>query len=227
MNKSHIIYKLTSPSGGVYIGQTNRTIEERAGDNGYFYLTKYNNRYAQPAIAQAILKYGWINFTKEILYENLTREEANNLEVETIKFYRSQGLCYNIADGGGGMIGVNERKIKQYTLNGELIREWNSIKEAEAFIGIPKAQSNISACCSGKKKRAYGYIWRYSDSDLPIIPLMPYRTTIGQYDLNGNLLATFKTIREASQTLGISETGIGNALHNRTKTSGKFIWKFV
>ena len=34
MNKMYIIYKLTSPSNGVYIGQTSKTIEERGGKDG-------------------------------------------------------------------------------------------------------------------------------------------------------------------------------------------------
>lgn len=227
MNKMYIIYKLTSPSNGVYIGQTSKTIEERGGKDGRYYTQTKNDKFLQPIIAQAIIKYGWDNFKKEILYENLTKKEADEIETKTIEQYKKQGKCYNISNGGNGLIGVNDRKIKQYSLDGQFIKEWNTLKDAEQFLGIKKAQANISACCMGKKKRAYGYIWRYSDSNLPIKPLMPYRTTIGQYDLNGNLIRTFKNIKEASTILNISENGIGNVLHNRAKTSGGYIWKFV
>lgn len=228
MEQKHLIYKLTSPSGGVYIGQTSHTIEIRAGKNGRNYTYKKpNGDFIQPLIANAILKYGWNNFKKEVLYENLTQKEADFLEIKTIKEYREIGKSYNITDGGEGLNGVNERKIKQYSLNGEFIREWESLKSAELYLGIYKAQSNICACCQGKKHRAYGYIWRYSNDELPIKPLIPYRSTIGQYDTNGNLLNTFRTIKEASKILNISETGIGNVLHNRAKTSGGYIWKFM
>lgn len=228
MEEKHLIYKLTSPSGGVYIGQTCQSIEQRGGKNGKNYITKrQNGKFIQPLIANAILKYGWDNFRKEVLYENLTQTEANRLEIQTIKEYRQKGKCYNISNGGDGLDGVNERKIKQYHLNGEFIKEWDSLKSAEEYLGIYKAQANICACCQGKKKRAYGFIWRYSDSDLEVVPLIPYRSPIGQYDLNGNLLNTFKTIKEASQVLHISETGIGNVLHNRAKTSGGYVWKFL
>lgn len=227
MENTYIIYKLTSPSNGVYIGQTSKTIEERAGKDGRYYIQTKDNKFLQPLIAHAIIKYGWVNFKKEILFENLTKEEADDIEIKTIAEYKTKGKCYNVSDGGNGLIGVNNRKIKQYSLNGDFIKEWNSLKDAEQSLNIKKAQANISACCLGKKKRAYGYIWRYSESNLPVIPLTPYRTTIGQYDINGNLIATFKTIKEASQTLGVSETGIGNVLHNRAKTSGGYVWKFV
>ena len=177
-------------------------------------------------IANAIIKYGWDNFKKEVLYDNLTKKDADNLEIKLIKEYKDKGNCYNIADGGNGLIGVNERSVKQFSLDGILIKEWDSIKDAETFLG-KKAQANICACCLGRKKRAYGFIWRYSDSDLPITPLMPYRTTIGQYDKDNKLLRTFNTIKEASKELCISETGIGNVLHNRAKTCGGYFWKFI
>ena len=227
MSEKFIIYKLTSPSGGVYIGQTSKSIEERGGKDGRYYVYKRKNgKFIQPLIANAIIKYGWDNFKKEVLYENLTKKEADLLEIDAIKKYRNQGKCYNVADGGDGLVGVNERKVKQYNLNGEFIKEWDSIKEVETFLG-KKAQANICACCLGRKQRAYGFIWRYSDSNLPIIPLMPYRSAIGQYDKNNNLLNTFNTIKEASKKLCISESGIGNVLHNRAKTCGGYFWKFI
>ena len=29
------------------------------------------------------------------------------------------------------------------------------------YIGITGQERNISACCLGKKKTAYGYVWKY------------------------------------------------------------------
>ena len=37
MEKDYLVYKYTSPSGGVYIGQTHNSIEYRAGRDGYQY----------------------------------------------------------------------------------------------------------------------------------------------------------------------------------------------
>ena len=224
-----MIYKYTSPSGGVYIGQTSKkTIEERAHNDGKQYLTvdKKTGFFKQPAIANAIIKYGWDNFTKEILYTGLTKEECDKKEIELIKYYKENGACYNIADGGYGPNGVNYTKVKQYELDGTFIKEWDSIKEASEYIGIKRCESNISACCVGRKNRAYGYIWRYSDDDKPIKPLIPYRAPIDQYTVDGKYVATYKTIREASVKTGAHESGIGNVLHGRNKTCGGFIWKF-
>lgn len=227
--KRYKIYKYTSPSGGVYIGQTYKTIEERAGNDGYYYriLNKKTGRFLQPAIGDAIMKYGWDNFKKEILYEDLDSEEADKLEKELIFEYQKSGVCYNAAEGGKLTIHAKQRKIKQYTLQGEYIKTWDGVIEAEHFLNIKKAQANIIACCQGRKKRAYGYIWRYEEDDNEIKPLRPYRAAVCQFDKNNNYIATYDTIKEASKSTGIHENGIGNVLHGRTKTAGGYIWKFL
>lgn len=76
---NYIVYKYTSPSGGIYVGQTKNTLEERAGKNGNLYLIKdkVSGKYTQPLFAAAILKYGWDNMKGEVIYENLTSKEAD------------------------------------------------------------------------------------------------------------------------------------------------------
>ena len=49
------------------------------------------------------------------------------------------------------------KKVLQYDLDGNFIREWNCIKET----GIDS--SHIINCCKGKRKSAGGYKWRYKD----------------------------------------------------------------
>jgi group I intron endonuclease len=52
-------------------------------------------------------------------------------------------------------------KVYQYDKNMNFIKEFLSFTEAEKELGIKGANSNISACCKGKVKSAYGYIWKY------------------------------------------------------------------
>jgi group I intron endonuclease len=52
--------------------------------------------------------------------------------------------------------------VLQYDLEEKFIKEWSSIKEAEVFHHPKNAsKNNISGCCSGRQKTAYGYIWKY------------------------------------------------------------------
>ncbi len=52
------------------------------------------------------------------------------------------------------------RPVLQYTLEGKLVKEWSSMMEAERN-GFP--HGNVSPCCAGKRKSAYGYIWKFKD----------------------------------------------------------------
>lgn len=54
-----------------------------------------------------------------------------------------------------------KRKIKvaQYTLDGELVRVWDSAKDIEISLSIPNPE--ICNCCKGNRKTARGYIWKY------------------------------------------------------------------
>lgn len=51
-----------------------------------------------------------------------------------------------------------KRPISQHSLDGELIKIWDSTKSARDFYNI--GGSGISACLNGKNKTALGFIWK-------------------------------------------------------------------
>ena len=68
---------------------------------------------------------------------------------------------------------INQEKygkpVNQYSLQGEYIQTFPSAKNAAISLGKIKnakdrgAASHISDVCRGKRKTAYGFIWKYSD----------------------------------------------------------------
>ena len=64
-------------NGKVYIGITMQEPEKRWGVNG-------RNYKSSPHFYSAIQKYGWDNFEHNILFTNLTKEEACLKEIEFI-----------------------------------------------------------------------------------------------------------------------------------------------
>ena len=64
------------------------------------------------------------------------------------------------------------KRILQFTLEGEFVRKWDSLKE------FGKPHSAISNCLSGRRKSAYGYIWRYYDEILYLESLLLDRFNI-------------------------------------------------
>ena len=92
----YLVYKHTNKiNNKIYIGITSRTAQERWGHNG-------NNYSTSPHFFSAVHKYGWDNFEHEILFEELTKEEACAKEKELIKEYKANDrrFGYNQTDGG-------------------------------------------------------------------------------------------------------------------------------
>ena len=57
--------------------------------------------------------------------------------------------------------GKCSKVVLQFTLDNILVKEYPSAHQVERELGF--AQTNISACCNGKYKQMYGYIWRYKE----------------------------------------------------------------
>jgi group I intron endonuclease len=134
VDKAYVIYKHTSPSNKVYIGQT-RNIEKRWGKDGYQYLLKNKKgEYNQRLFARAIQKYGWNNFKHEIILEGLSKSEADYAEKYLIKWYKLHDQSYNITDGGEGVVGVERDLLPIYFDILECCGKFSSYSNGNYFI---------------------------------------------------------------------------------------------
>jgi group I intron endonuclease len=129
----HCIYKLTSPSGKSYIGQTNNYHSRMIGHKNSFKKAK-NSKRKLTRIENAIKKYGFENFKKEILITNITRSKIDEYE----KFYISEHKTlspngYNLRIGGDLSTFSEDvkaqmsesAKIRYNSLSDEDKLEWN------------------------------------------------------------------------------------------------------
>lgn len=88
------VYKHTTPNEKVYIGITKqKPVKRWLHGKGYANQSYFYN---------AILKYGWDNITHEVLFTGLTREQAEQKEIELIAKYKSnqRKFGYNVDRGG-------------------------------------------------------------------------------------------------------------------------------
>lgn len=53
----------------------------------------------------------------------------------------------------------HNKKVNQYSIKGEYIKTWDSMRDAEIRLGIYR--SDISRCCRKLKDNAGGYKWEY------------------------------------------------------------------
>ena len=91
--RDYCIYEHIFPNGMVYIGLTKQKPQSR---------WRYGEGYKkQKKIYSAICEFGWENIKHVIVKDNLTMEEAKELEKELIKKYKKEEITYNEDDGGG------------------------------------------------------------------------------------------------------------------------------
>lgn len=195
-NKKWIIYKHENLiNGKVYIGQTCTNIKQRSW-NGEGYKEC-------PYFWKAICKYGWDNFSHEILHDNIkTQDEANKLEIKYIEKYKSTNpeYGYNISLGGSNEE-HNNVPVYQYSLSGEFIDGYSSHIEAENKTGIGRMA--IAAASRGERMSASGYIWSREKADKIEPHLFNTKSCkVYQYDLSGKYITEYENAHEAGKQFG-------------------------
>ena len=103
-NKKFCVYEHVFPNGKRYIGITSKKPKAR-WENGTGYSESHQN-----VMYKAIQKYGWENIEHNILFEDLTEEEAKSKEMVLIQYYHTfihdpNCMGYNMTLGGEGTLG--------------------------------------------------------------------------------------------------------------------------
>ena len=55
------------------------------------------------------------------------------------------------------------KSVLQYSLDKELVNEWDSIADAARYLNKKYASEGIADCAKGRRPNAYGYIWKYKE----------------------------------------------------------------
>lgn len=139
--KYGIIYKATSPSGKVYIGQTTQSLRIRMYSHRSL-SANTNSRSYNLKFARAIRKYGFDQMQWEILEKDIPIEKLDDLERFYISHYDSFRNGYN-SDLGGIK---NSRGFKHSEDSKKLMSESKKGKSVSA-----KTKSKISKTLRGRK----------------------------------------------------------------------------
>ena len=129
--------------------------------------------------------------------------------------------------------------VSRYSLSGKLLQTYPDIKTATEAMKTARGFIAKAADDSSNIHTACGYLWRYGkemEIDMKTLlkkkkysggsPLAEQQHTVGQYDLQGNLIATHVNSLTAAKAVGVHCNGIRKVMNGRAMTYGGFIWSW-
>lgn len=245
MERNYCVYKHTTPSGKVYIGLTGNTPKER-WDSGHGYR---NN----PHFWNAIKLYGWKNINHEILYTNLTKEEAGEIERQLIAEYdsRNPDNGYNQLEGGTFGYTFSHTEEAKHKISEAAKHLWESEThrlrmsaaqsgENNPFYGkhhtdearekLKKWHAEHPLSEEEKQKRAerLGNYWKGKSRSKESVEKSARAKwkPIAQYTKDGEFIKTWNSAKEACETLHICKSTVSQCCKGIKPSAGGYIWRY-
>jgi group I intron endonuclease len=206
------IYKITSPTGKVYIGQTR---------NDYLRMKSYRSIkgcHKQRKLFHSLQKHGWDAHSFQLIHE-LPKDVSDNALSEYEHLY---WLCY--MDAGFELLnlsipGLNVRHCEESKRVMSIQRIGNKNRLGKKNIPLSEGtRKNMSRSKIGIK---------FSDSHKKNMSLShPRKKRLLQFDLNGNLIKEWSSVSEAGLTLNIPKNNISRWASKTRKNTSSFLWEY-
>ena len=200
-------------SGKWYIGQTIRPLE-RFKDHIDAAINKKDNT----KFHNALRKYGLDKFVYCVLEENVLRVNLNLKEIEWIEYYDSYYSGYNLTTGGDAKRIISEEVKEKISIGnkGKIVPIESRIKMSHSKTGNKNGFYNKHHSLEWKQKIYEAHKGKPS----------PNRTKIIQYDLNGNFIRKYESLKMVREN-GYKSTNIALCCKGKVKQANGFIWKYA
>lgn len=232
--KTICIYKITSPSNKIYIGQTIDLTKR---------LSAYKRLHCkgQTKLYHSFLKYGFEYHKIEIVIK-CNEGLLNYYERYYQDFYKSVenglNLRYTFTNDKSGKMSQESKNrmskawekreydknlLKVFTMKGRKHSEETKIKQSLAHKGKPKSKEAIEKMANSLrgrkgKKHTEKYKQYYRENSVRCKPVL-------QYDMDGNFIKEWHSFSEVNRVLGFSNN-MHLHLKGIIKQIGGFKWKY-
>lgn len=219
-------------NGKKYIGITKQRPSKR-WHNGEGYIES-------PRFYNAIKKYGWHNFTHEILYTGLSQEEAKQKEIDLIAEWNlnDENFGYNISLGGD-MCFYERTQAHRDRLSECVKSRWNALSEEEKqknrdrlyyysrpernpFLGKHHTETTRKTISDKAKERFKNKEFAEKQRRLRDKQCKQ----IAQYDLNGVLITVFPSLHELENQTGFHRYAVNKCCKGEYKQSYGYVWRY-
>lgn len=236
------VYILTSPEGKKYVGAC-KDLKSRWSKHGRAYK-------GSTLIYEAIQRFGWENFNREVYQSGLTRRQASQKERELVLALRTneKEYGYNLTNGGFDGVRTLEslNKTRQILMGHPVsdsvrsaLRKARSIpiiclETKEVFENSLEAGRKMNICstsigknCNDRASNAGGFHFaKLSDYENGTIPQFQF-TDKGKRVICLETMKIFETQTDAAKSYGVSCQAISHCCTGKVETCAKKHWKFL
>lgn len=225
------VYCHTSPDNKKYVGISMNP--EKRWANGEGYIKNYQ-------FYPDIQKYGWNNFIHEILYDNLSIEEAKEKERELIAKWNLMNPLYgyNLTEGGDGAFSEYSRYLMSKSRRGntnakgqihtaenrkqisESLKKYYSTHSKKDILDLDDPE--VQAIIERRKEQTH-----INRSNATSGANNPSAKAIIQYDLDGHILNTFPYAKMAALQFNVDLSSIIKCCRGKKKTAGGYKWSYL
>ena len=146
---SYSIYKITNPEGESYIGYTGTKPNVRWGRHRAQFT---HGKAKLVKLHASFVKHGVDNHTFEVIEEVATRIDAMSRETILILQNRAEGKNLNTI--------LSTFRIGQYTKEGVLIKEWETVTEASKHFGKARQYFYGAVTKPNRRGTTLGFLWK-------------------------------------------------------------------
>lgn len=237
MEKSYSVYCHTTPSGRRYVGIS--CSPKKRWNDGKGYKKNY-------IFWRAICKYGWENIKHEILFSNLTSDEATLIEKRLVKEWKLTDPKYglNIREGGadGKLLESSRRLMSEKrkgntncvgrTLSSKTKQNISeSLKDYYSSHPSPMAGKHLAESQKEKlRNRQFSNETRrrMSENHCDVSGAKnPSAKAVAQYDMNGTFIKRYDYAKLACDELSIDLSSVIKCCKGKAKSCGGYIWKYA
>ncbi|MCL1933399.1 MAG: NUMOD1 domain-containing DNA-binding protein [Candidatus Azobacteroides sp.] len=128
-----------------------------------------------------------------------------------------------------------KKAVCQYAKNCNFLRQFDGLSDAARICGL--SISNIATSCHRPTRSIGGFLWRFGKSTEPLsiqdIEIYRYKwkadrsKPVALYSLDGELIASYRSMEETARKTGYSTRLINMAVHGKVKRTRKGIFKLL
>lgn len=147
-----------------------------------------------------------LNISQSTVYHRINQYNDFNIKENKI---RSNQWCW--------------KSISQYTLDGQYIRDFNSLAQAARELNIASSSEIYQAINNGTI--CHGYRWTYKGNELII---KSNKKQVAQIDLKTKeIIKIYDGAREAGRQIGVDYSGIVKTCNGQQKSCKGYFWRYI